>query len=622
MHRVSGVEQVMLPFKRNYCPPNQRRNMDRSKVAKCPRIVARPTLLGQRFRRRSPRAFRPMHSDDLFGVGETFQPCIVRLGLLGGYMMPLATHLHSQNDIPEISCQPQARCPHRVNPYERVSSHARALRWANLRCGLLAVFLLVASHPATAAIYDLAIGDAQNRSLRLNIPDSVSVVHGIIIVGNGAGGDVRSAATNAEMVALAESMDFAIIGTAYWTNFSTVSVPNELATFEAGLEQLATTSGHVELVRAPWLPIGHSNGGQMSYGLNALRPEKVIGMVVSKGGFYNITRPGAAALQTPGLLIAGEVDSDYRITAIRDLFFGNRPRGVLWSWVEDQGLDHDLGNSDELTLPFVAAMVQLRYPAGASPAINPVALLPLNESDGWLTDPNSYKTGLATIAPRASYPGDATVAGWLPNRRFSYLFRAFASYNKASATATLDTGAGPVAWGTRVTYTISAPVAPWAMIEYYEGDALVRRVLPGEAMPLAVDYTPVNAGYSVFHALVTFANSVQRTTVPRRVFVRTGTIEAPVIITQPASQTVPLSSSITFTTAVSGSPTPTFQWKRDGITISGATDNTFTLANVTTGDAGAYTVTATNSAGSTSSNAATLTVIGAPNNAIITITVQ
>lgn len=502
-----------------------------------------------------------------------------------------------------------------------MSARALSLRWANLRCGLLAASLLVASHPATAAIYDLAVGDDQNRSLRLNIPDSVSIVRGIIIVGNGANGDVRSAATDPEMVALAESLDFAVIGTAYWGYFSTAVIPNELATFETGLGQLATTSGHAELGRAPWLPIGHSNGGQMSYGLNALRPEKVIAMVVSKGGFYNMTRPENAALPTPGLLIAGEVDLEYRITAIRDLFFGNRPRGALWAWVEDQGLNHDRGNSDELTLPFVAAMARLRYPAGASPAVNPVALLPSNETEGWLTDPNSYKTGLATIAPRGSYPGDATVAGWLPNRRFAYLFRAFASYDKASATATLDTGAGPIAWGTRVTYTISEPVAPWTMIEYYEGDVLVRRVLPGDAMPLAADYTPVNAGYSVFHALVTFANSTQRTTVPRRVFVRAGTSEAPAVITQPASQTIPPGSSITFTTAASGSPAPTFQWKKDGTAISGATDSTLTLAHVTTADAGSYTVTATNSAGSATSNAATLTVIVAPTNAVITITV-
>ena len=39
---------------------------------------------------------------------------------------------------------------------------------------------------AHAAVFDFYLGDARNRSLRLNIPDSVPVVRGIIIYGNGA----------------------------------------------------------------------------------------------------------------------------------------------------------------------------------------------------------------------------------------------------------------------------------------------------------------------------------------------------------------------------------------------------------------------------------------------------
>lgn len=83
---------------------------------------------------------------------------------------------------------------------------------------------------------------------------------------------------------------------------------------------------------------------------------------------------------------------------------------------------------------------------------------------------------------------------------------------------------------------------------------------------------------------------------------------APVITTQPASQTVTAGSSPTFTAAASGTPPLSYQWRKDGANISGATSATFTLASVATAAAGSYTVVVTNPAGSATSNAATLTV--------------
>jgi len=87
---------------------------------------------------------------------------------------------------------------------------------------------------------------------------------------------------------------------------------------------------------------------------------------------------------------------------------------------------------------------------------------------------------------------------------------------------------------------------------------------------------------------------------------------APVITTQPTSQTVATGGSVTFTVAASGTPAPTFQWQKGGANIPGATGTTFTLNNVTPADAATYTAVATNSAGSTTSNGAVLTVTGTP----------
>lgn len=86
------------------------------------------------------------------------------------------------------------------------------------------------------------------------------------------------------------------------------------------------------------------------------------------------------------------------------------------------------------------------------------------------------------------------------------------------------------------------------------------------------------------------------------------------ITTQPASVTVTAGGSATFTVvATAGSSTISYQWRRNGTAISGATNATLTLSNVTSAnDAGDYTVVVTTDAGMVTSNVATLTVNAAP----------
>ena len=96
----------------------------------------------------------------------------------------------------------------------------------------------------------------------------------------------------------------------------------------------------------------------------------------------------------------------------------------------------------------------------------------------------------------------------------------------------------------------------------------------------------------------------------------------PVITTQPVSQTVIAGNSVTFSAVANGAPTPTYQWKKDGVAIGGATGSTYTISSATIGDVGNYTVVATNSSGSAISNPAALSIIVAPSGAVIMITVE
>ncbi len=82
----------------------------------------------------------------------------------------------------------------------------------------------------------------------------------------------------------------------------------------------------------------------------------------------------------------------------------------------------------------------------------------------------------------------------------------------------------------------------------------------------------------------------------------------PTITTQPASQTVNSGSSVAFSVVATGTEPISYQWLFNSNTIAGATNSTLNLSNVISTQAGTYTVSVTNIAGSTTSNGATLTV--------------
>ena len=87
-----------------------------------------------------------------------------------------------------------------------------------------------------------------------------------------------------------------------------------------------------------------------------------------------------------------------------------------------------------------------------------------------------------------------------------------------------------------------------------------------------------------------------------------GAAVAPGFTLQPATQAVGIGASVSFAVAVSGSPAPSLQWRRNNASITGATGPALTLTNVQTSDAGEYSVVLTNSAGSVTSSPATLRV--------------
>ncbi len=84
---------------------------------------------------------------------------------------------------------------------------------------------------------------------------------------------------------------------------------------------------------------------------------------------------------------------------------------------------------------------------------------------------------------------------------------------------------------------------------------------------------------------------------------------APYVTTQPGNQTVALGQTATFSVTALGTAPLTYQWRKNGSNISGAISSSYTTPATTTVDNGEmFDVVISNSAGTVTSNSATLTV--------------
>jgi uncharacterized delta-60 repeat protein len=96
-------------------------------------------------------------------------------------------------------------------------------------------------------------------------------------------------------------------------------------------------------------------------------------------------------------------------------------------------------------------------------------------------------------------------------------------------------------------------------------------------------------------------------------------LDPPVILVQPVSVSVLAGETVAFTVVATGRPTLLYQWSKDGVPITGATNATLTLANVSAADVAGYRVVVSNSDGTATSVSATLTL---SNRALQVVTTQ
>jgi hypothetical protein len=184
-------------------------------------------------------------------------------------------------------------------------------------------------------------------------------------------------------------------------------------------------------------------------------------------------------------------------------------------------------------------------------------------------------------------------------------------------TVTTNPSSATVNAGSTATFTAAAGGNPAPTVQWQvstDGGSSFTPIAGATGTSLTVSGTTASQNGYIYQAV--FTNSVGSTATTNA----TLTVRyAPTVSASPASQTVNAGQSVTFTAAATGNPTPTVQWQvsTNGGTsysnISGATSTTYTISATTSSQNGnLYRAVFTNSVGSATTVAATLSVQFAP----------
>ena len=234
-------------------------------------------------------------------------------------------------------------------------------------------------------------------------------------------------------------------------------------------------------------------------------------------------------------------------------------------------------------------------------------------------------TGTAPLAYQWKFNG-TSISGATSS---TYSITNVQTSNAGNYTVTVSNSAGSVTSSTAtltVNSTVTAPSItsqPTSQTVTVGGTASFSVTATGTA-PLAYQWKfngtsisgATNSTYSITNVqtsnagnyTVTVSNSAGSVTSNTATLTVNSTTTAPSITSQPASQTVAVGGTASFSVTATGTAPLAYQWKFNGTSISGATSATYSISNVQTSNAGNYTVTVSNSAGSVTSNTATLTV--------------
>ncbi len=160
--------------------------------------------------------------------------------------------------------------------------------------------------------------------------------------------------------------------------------------------------------------------------------------------------------------------------------------------------------------------------------------------------------------------------------------------------------------GSQMTFQVSASGGGPYGYEWYRNGTISLGV---HQSSLTIPAPPLpGPGSDTYHCVV--SNACNSASSPVFQYTVSG---APLSITaQPSAQSGAVGAPTVFSVTATGTPAPTYQWRRNGIAIPGSTGSTLSISRVDWGDAGFYDVVVSNPCGSLTSNPAQLTIAGTP----------
>lgn len=236
---------------------------------------------------------------------------------------------------------------------------------------------------------------------------------------------------------------------------------------------------------------------------------------------------------------------------------------------------------------------------------------------------NSANIGGATAA---SYTTPATTTAD-NNAKFDVIVSNSVS-SVTSAQATLTVNAAPVAptittqpanqtatAGQTATFSVVATGTAPLSYQWRKNSANIGGATAASYTTPATTTADNNAKFDV---IVT--NSVSSVTSAQANLTVNAVPVAPTITTQPANQTVTAGQTATFSVVATGTAPLAYQWQKNGSDIPSATSASYTTPVTTTADSGAlFRVMVSNTAGSVTSNSATLTVNPGTSNSTVDV---
>jgi hypothetical protein len=275
---------------------------------------------------------------------------------------------------------------------------------------------------------------------RVWIPEGVTRIRGVIVhqhgCGKGACEGGKTAAEDLHWQALARKWDCVLLGPSFeqedgqncrlWCDPRNGS----RARFLQAMGDLATKSGHPELVDAPWCLWGHSGGGFWASLMMASDPERIVAVWLRSGSAFLAWKKGEipapelreAVYEIPFVANPGAKEKDDARfngawTGTLEMFDAFRAQGAPAAFAPDPRTGHECGDSRYLAIPYFDACLAARLPA---PGASSKTLRPVDSKSGWL----AARLGDSAV-PIARFPGDPKTASWLPDERVA---RAWSHY--------------------------------------------------------------------------------------------------------------------------------------------------------------------------------------------------